>query len=184
MPSIFSSASCVMDSYRGCLSYLNFVKLSLFGGGVTKLELDPAVEEVEGAKERLSPSLRPGEQEEQLGGLLVSGMELEGVSPPRLPESFDQVDGGLRVGFTPLLPDPPFWPPEEEAVLRAAGIYSPFPFSAAEYYPVLGSCDRCTNRYTHQYSLMLQSGVPQMCPCGIPLPHEAVLSMRFQESPW
>ena len=181
MPGVFDSVSCVMDSYRGCLSFLNYIKCSLVGGVVTNPGLSPAAVEVEGAKVLLSPSLMAGGPVETFGGLVESGLELATTSPPRFPGSLEQVENGLRVDFSALLPDPPFWTPEEESVLRAAGIYSPFPFSAAEYYPVLGSCDRCTNRYFHQYSLMLQSGVPQVCPCGIPLPHEAVLSVRFQE---
>ena len=140
-----------------------------------------AAVEVEGLKGSPSPSFPVLHLEENSGDEVPAGSGLGGGSPPYLPGSSDQVEGGLRVESHYFLPDPPFWSPTEEATLRAAGIYSPFPFSAAEFYPVLGSCDRCNNGYPHQYAAMIRSGVPQTCPCGIPLPHEAVLSLRFME---
>ena len=106
------------------------------------------------------------------------GAVLCSLSPPPFPAPILQVEGGSRVDDATGPVSDRFWTLEEESVLRAAGIYSPFPVSAIEYYPVLGSCDRCMNGFTDLYQQMLLDGVLRSCPCGMPFPHELILESK------
>ena len=173
---------CLLEPIKSCFPFIRGVGVVAAEGGGEGGEETVGAEDqfqVEGVLNVTAPSLPP------ITGLRMSGFMGTinhlplASSPPRSPRSIDRVESGLRESDQPVLPAIPFWTPEEATVLRAAGIYSPLPIPVSEMYPVLGSCDRCLNQYESLYQRMIESGVPQTCPCGIPLPHEVIYLQRF-----
>ena len=173
---------CLLEPILSCFPFVRGVGVTAVeGGGGGDGEIGGAedMDRVEGVPGVPAPSLSPCSSLPMLGSMGIINPIRLGRSLPRSPRSVDWVESGLRESDQPVSPTVPFWTPEEATVLRAAGIYSPLPIPVSEMYPVLGSCDRCLNQYETLYQRMIESGVPQTCPCGIPLPHEAIYLQRF-----